>query len=234
MNYMDMTSLMETLDDIAKSGKHNLLEFPQKLDGESPSEQRYDKTYVSTRSMAREYERIGTTQVGSSDVEFWLQKNGKASVRGTINGTNSLTGEEGYLLVFLVMFKIGSMNSKNLTKYVNEWKLKQVHYVQTSREFRGTGIAAYVYSLMVKLGYVVVSDKQQFEAGIQLWKKMARVAGLSDYVVNILDVSDSKLGFVMGDAGNPLEYDSNDIDDAKIWSSDEAAKNILLVMRQRT
>lgn len=186
--------------------------------------------FVSDSTLSRGYDKIGefnTSAVG--EVSIYLLKQG-SSVLGTIKSEKQIgdTAVNSNRVVFFLRFK----QFPTIVNYpigITKNTVKQVDSAYVSSEFRGFGIASFVYSLMIANGYVVVSDSAQFTDGKELWKKMAKEAHAESYKIYIIDEN----GFLKDDSGEPIVYDGSNIDDAKIWTGglDMSGEHILLMLK---
>lgn len=187
-------------------------------------------TYISQNTFKRNYVKISefplSEPIGEHNkVEILLSKGGKL-VEGVIPSKRPIDQDMGYRIVFSLMFK---NTLPNVSKEILNKKTVQVDGVSTHKQFEGKGLATFVYFLLVHQGYTIISDFYHEFGGLKLWRKLARLAGLNDYQVNILDNGE----LVRDKEGNVLRFDDGNYPKSKIWSTapNQSLKDVLLVMR---
>ena len=201
---------------------------PYLHDGEYSAPEELEKpTYYSDSSLSRMFIYLCDEIFENIKVSFYMLDNLK--VVGVIPEKKEKTQEKSNQIVFSLRFK----TYKTIINYpddIDKSKVLQVDSVFTSKIVRGTGIASFVYAMLVERGFIVVSDTSQFEDGKQLWKKISKEAHFNDYVIHIID---DENGFVKDKSGKIIAYDSSNIDDAKIWSGglNLEGEHILLMMK---
>lgn len=139
---------------------------------------------------------------------------------------NKATQEDALLLLSKIMFK--DHISINLPKELKN--VLQVDKVVTVKRYQDTGLASYMYALIAKNGFTIVSDTVQYLGGKQLWKRMARLAHLNDYKINIWD---QRTGYVKDENGNILEHNISNIDDAIIWKENSIGQQTVLILSNK-
>lgn len=184
-------------------------------------------TFTSDSSISRMYEPLIEFDAKQEMVRFFKLK-ATDKVIGVVRRKKPDTKEDSNEIIFTLRFKHKHTLIKTPTELKGK-KILQVDKVFTDEDFRGEGFASLVYITLAQKGFIVISDSSQFTDGKMLWKKMAREAHAKDYNVFILD---DEYGFVKGEDGKVMKYDSKNIDDAKIWTKgqDFAGEHILLVM----
>ena len=112
------------------------------------------RTLISDRSLERDYKLIGEISVTDNLVRFFMLD--KTQVYGVVKDKNELD-EDSNRVVFVVRFK-NRHTIANLPEQVDESKILQIDGVSVSRELKGLGIASFVYTLLVKRGFTILSD----------------------------------------------------------------------------
>ena len=188
-------------------------------------------SYISTKTAKRNYTKIGEFPLAApigvhQSVIILLSKSGK-SVIGVVSAKRPIQEDNGYKDVFFLMFKDTLPNY--LPMELKRDKVVQVDGVETHKELRGRGLATFVYFTLVKNGYTIISDFHHEFDGLKLWRNVAKLAGLNDYQVNILDNGK----FVTDNQGKILNFNDGNYPKSKIWSTAPNIKheNVLLVMR---
>lgn len=189
-------------------------------------------TYISKKTYNRLYVKITQFQlpepVGKhNSVDILLSKGGKL-VEGVIPSKRPIDNDMGYRIVFSLMFK--DILPNYLPQELLHEKIVQVDGVGTHKQFEGKGLATFVYFTLVKMGYVIISDFYHEFGGLKLWRRLAKLAGLNDYIVNILLENGE---FVKDKEGNILNFNDGNYPKSKIWSTSPNVKHkeTLLLMR---
>ena len=188
-------------------------------------------TYISRNTANRNYKHIGKfplpTLIGRHDHVDILISNGGKLVEGVIPSTRPIQHDEGYRIIFSLMFKDELPNY--LPPELQHENVVQVDGVSTHNQFEGKGLATFVYFMLVKRGYTIISDFHHEFGGLRLWRTLARLAGLNNYVVNILN----NRKFVEDNQGHTLNFNDGNYPKSKVWgtSPNEKYHNVLLVMR---
>ncbi len=211
----------------------DLMEHPIFLSpgGESGSIEDEWGNYISTKTYRRSYTKIGEfplkNPIGKhKSVDILLSKSEK-SVIGVIPAKRPIDGDDGYRDVLFLMFKDTLPNY--LPTELQHNKVLQVDGVTTHKELRGQGFATFVYFTLINNGFTILSDFYHEFGGLKLWRRLSRLAGVNNYVDNILD--DGK--FVTDKQGHILNFNDGNYPKSKIWSTSpsDAHKDVLLVMR---
>lgn len=104
----------------------------------------------------------------------------------------------------------------------------QERHISTVPKYEGRGLANHIYAALISEGYVIVSDEVHYLGGKQLWKKIARTKKQNyNYLVYVYDVNNNQ--YISDASGNPIEYDSTNISDNKIWFDGTIGSKYLLV-----
>lgn len=210
-----------------------LKESPYLLSGDhyDPSVEYFNN--ISDNALQREYYRVGEFPINignSTDIlEFHLLKSDRSVMLGTVTGEK----HESPTNVILARLEFKDhMSLKKTPDGIDHQTLKQVGSVYISPRLRNLGIASFMYIIMLKLGYVIISDRDQFEPGKQLWKRMARESLHGNYVIRIVTDAGE---FLKDSNGNVISYDDSNIAESKIWSSGEdmTGEHILLMMKHK-
>lgn len=207
-----------------------ITETPYQMSGELYHYLEYsDAHFMSDGALERMYDHIGSAVLASRNVTFYLLKNKRSVLRGAIKMKKKV-GEK-LLDSNQIIFELEFKDSQTITKYpknLDQSSILQVNSVAVLDKYRGSGIASYAYGLLIANGFIVVSDKDQFTDGKELWKKMARDSHAQNYKIYIIN---DTTGFVLDKDGNPIMYDGSNIDDADIWTSveDQSGEHILLL-----
>lgn len=200
----------------------------------SPSETVEDEkgTYISKNTYRRNYNKIAEFQLQQpigkySSVDIMFNVRGRL-VEGTIPAKRPIDGDMGYRIVFSLMFKDALPN--HFPQELLHKKVVQVDGVSTHKQFDSKGLATFVYFTLARMGYTIISDFYHEYGGLKLWRKLARLAGLNNYTVNILLENGE---FVKDKEGNVLNFNDGNYPKSKIWSTspNQKLKNVLLVMR---
>jgi hypothetical protein len=106
----------------------------------------------------------------------------------------------------------------------------QVDSVEVPANFKRKGLGFLLYLALVKSGYAVISDYNQYRGGKALWKKLSTALDEHDFSIYVVDNGHPKLD----NDGTPIVYDGKNIDDADIWSThpDMDKYHVLLVAKK--
>lgn len=206
---------------------YDLHESPYTHDGVYGPKQHSD-SFMSDGTFSREFRLLGTRAFGQWTVRIFFSL-ARRQVIGAVAAKHPDTG----VATNLVVFTLWLSEKPTVVKYprdMSQGTVVQETSVYTHPTFRGYGIAAYAYFSLAAIGYDVVSDTSHFEDGIRLWKKISSVSKFHGYAVFILD---DEYGFIE-ENGQPVRYDSSNIDRAKIWTSgqDYSGEHVLLTLRK--
>lgn len=207
-----------------------MTESPYHTSGELIHQMEYsDSHYMSDGSLNRLYDNIGSAELAGNIVSFYLLKNKRTILRGATKSKKKLGDQllDSNKIIFVLEFK-SEPSIINYPVGISANDILQVDSVAVLSEFKGSGIASYAYGLLISTGFVVVSDRDQFTDGKELWKKMAREAHVQNYKIYLINDTS---GFITDDKGNPIIYDGSNIDDSDIWSSgiNHSGEHILLL-----
>lgn len=184
-------------------------------------------TFISFRTAERLYDAINfepALVINGENVILLMSK--KKFMCSAAVKDNKSSGEPALKIISRVMFYHPNPASKLPDDIINPL---QVSNVWTEHEYEGSGVASYMYASLVRDGFTIISDRIQYLGGKELWKKMSREAGLSDYRINIWN-EDS--GYIQ-DHGTPIEYNTQNIDDADIWQTTDIGRKTVLILRTR-
>lgn len=164
----------------------------------------------------------------SANIKILLHKE-KILAGAYMEATHPQSGQFALAIISIVYFKTPLI--KILPDDMKGKSILQVERVATNREYERLGIASLIYASLVKQGYAILSDNVQYLGGMELWKRMARLAGLPNYVVHIYNIKNNQ--YIMNSNNQPIAYDASNIDDAKIWSMgvDFTGKDIILIAK---
>ena len=104
----------------------------------------------------------------------------------------------------------------------------QIGLVQTRDSNIGQGIAKSLYLFLIRIGYDLISDCEQYLGGYWLWKSLSR----SDRI-NVYAWDDLKKDYIKDSTGKAIRYDGSNIPEDLIWSDDEAKLHTVLVSTSR-
>lgn len=105
-------------------------------------------------------------------------------------------------------------------------KTLQVDLVTTDKNYRSFGVATVLYLTLAKSGYNIVSDYQQYNDAIKLWKSITDNKG--NLKVKVFDAKTKE--YLKDDSGKDLEYSPKDIPDHDIWSTKPDRSKIMVLL----
>lgn len=208
--------------------KEFLSEHPVKLDGPAPRKP-FKADVMSLSALTREYDNIGSFEVNGIKLDIFGLKAKPWVIAAGVPTIREVDGAQAYKILFNLVFK-NQHTVVNIPDDIDGNKILQVNWVNSDPSVGNRGLASYVYLLLVKLGWVVISDTAQFDGGEKLWKKLANEARANDVQVRIID---DELGYLKDENGDIISYDSLNIPDSAIWSSgaDLSKEHVLLMLK---
>jgi hypothetical protein len=183
-------------------------------------------TYMSFKAVKRLYDPLGEIIVRSGVPIFIFRNKKNLNCRAFIKQRKQITKELAFYEIMYLGF-YPSVVSKIPKNIINPLQVQRVY---TISEFEHDGIASYVYALLVRDGYTIISDKVQYLGDKELWKKMAREANLLDYSIYI---HNDDTGYIKDQTGNILKYDASNIDDSIIWKTFVIGQKTVLILTGR-
>jgi hypothetical protein len=205
----------------------DLLEGPELRAWEQNQEEaaKYHHDHLSFQTIEDLYMSIGQIGVLQHDVYGFLNKKHYNCI-GAIRDVNPRTHEECMRVISHVSF-YEQTPSHLPTDIVNPLQVQQAW---THPDFVRYGIATFLYATLVRSGFTVISDRIQYLGGQQLWKSMAKKAGLGDYVVVVYNV---ETGYAKDQNGQVLMYDGSNIDDSIIWDQSTLGRDTVMMMKAK-
>lgn len=167
-----------------------------------------NKTSYSPSALIRDFKHI--TEYHHSNVPLnILMQNGTDMVVGV---EQTLNVEGRHNCIFVLTFKEKLTFDYDLSKDNIIGKILQVDNVQLHMKYQASGLCSTIYKVLVKHGYVIVSDSTQFEPAQNMWKKIAK-----DNTANVI-VFDCDYGPFKDSNGNVIKYNGTNIQDYDIWT----------------
>jgi hypothetical protein len=186
-----------------------LSESPMIRRGTMKSTIDWEKAYYSQATLTRRYVHYKTILVANDEIElFW-----DTSISKRIIGVMPPEDDQREL-VFNLEFK-PKTTLHSTPPEIAAKKLVQVTSVSTKLEYESLGIASIVYATLAADGYAVISDIEQYVPGQGIWKRLAKRHQLHDVKIYVVTKSEH---LMKDEHGQPLVYDGENIEDAKIWS----------------
>jgi hypothetical protein len=156
----------------------SLLEMPYVYsDGRHSDSKVQNLVCISSGSLTRDYELLGTvsTDSGTDEISLHLLKDPYAMlVRGVVPVINEY-GNQTNQIVFGLKFKRRLMTELPVDMLAES--CRQVDSVFIDPLYRGVGISSAVYKELVTRGFTIISDSSQFPDGKYLWKKLIKERG---------------------------------------------------------
>lgn len=182
-----------------------------------------DGNVTSNKSIIRLYDFLFSHTFGNHLISFYKHKNANA-IFGFTKIHNPQSPEHENKVVFNLTF----YDQPTLRHTIPH--SAQVESAIVADGYEGLGIASYVYLRLALAGLTIISDSTQFDDGKHLWLKMARESLNSGYKITIFNDVMNK--YLTDQNGNIIQYDSTNIDDCEIWSTnrDYSKMDILLVL----
>lgn len=182
----------------------------------------------STKTVARSF--VVLNEFTASKVPYQIIFNASAPCAAVIELIP--TERKGGRLVHKVVATLWLEKTTKVgcVKVENVWEdptVMQVEGVVTAEPQQGFGLATRMYeSVVTKAGVTLLSDREQYAGGKNLWQKIARSSDVLD--VFILDMETAC--FHRFD-GSRVRYDGTNIPESEVWSTppDTEMERIVLV-----
>ena len=182
-------------------------------------------TSMSFKAVDRLYDSLDEIVLKQGIPIFIFLNKAKHNCVAFIKEKNIKTNEIEFIMISSVTFYFPKPAS-NIPNLINPLQVKQVW---TEPRFENQGIASFMYALLVRCGYTVISDKVQYLGGKELWKKMAKEAHLNDYTITIYN---EDAGYIKDQQGYVLQYNASNIDDSIIWKPTSIGQKAVLILSQ--
>jgi len=197
-----------------KTFKEYVDESPQKFTGNAPFEDMEKSDIINSISrkiMNLDYKLIKKNLI--KGVDLYSHSNGTYYVLGKYF-TNE-HDKERFGVVTDISFKL-SRSFRSKQRQLKGNKVIIINTIHTTKEWRGYGLSTALYSYLVNEGYMIISDKVQYEGAINLWKGFLDVPNSKVYIYNMQeDKIISKVG--------------KNTNDSCIWSDDTSKQKIRLI-----
>lgn len=181
--------------------------------------------HMSFEGVERLFDVIGEKIVNGKKIVICLNKKNVTCV-ALIKDINPNNKQWAMKIVSKIFFYYPRPATPNLPKDMGN--VLQVSKVYTEPSYETEGIASYMYALVAKKGFTVLSDRVQYLGGYKLWNKMTAEAHLNDYSITIWN---EKTGYLKDENGI-LEYNSKNIEESIIWKPTTIGQQTLLVLKE--
>jgi hypothetical protein len=183
-------------------------------------------TVMSFKSVDRLYDSLDEIIIRQGIPIFIFLNKAKHNCVAFIKEQNTNTNEIEFIMISCITFHYPTPVS-NIPNLINPLQVKQVW---TEPRFENQGIASFMYALLARQSFTVISDKVQYLGGKELWKSMAKKAHLNNYLIKIYNTD---AGYIKDANGNILKYDSSNIDDSIIWKPNTLGQKTVLILTNR-
>lgn len=206
-----------------------LAEMPTDLNKDAPFVFNIDGSYISNNSLKRDFNFLGDLNIQSTNFKFWLnKKNNRALVtiqseNGTVPELKDGVGESTNLIVV-------DLHLKNNSDVLVHNPI-QVDTVSTNSRYESIGFAGILYVVLARYGFSVISDFEQYNGGVGLWKKIARYSNQRKYVVRIWNIRNDE--FMINPDGSPIAYDEKNLQQDQVWNKIGQQTETLLVLSSK-
>jgi hypothetical protein len=206
-----------------------LAEMPTDLNKDAPFVFNIDGSYISNNSLKRDFNFLGDLKVQSTNFKFWLnKKNNRALVTSVAESGNApeLKDGNGESTNIIVV----DLHLKNNSE-VEVSNPIQVDTVSVNSKYESIGLSGILYVVLARYGFSVISDFEQYNGGVGLWKKISRYANQRKYVVRIWNIRNGE--FVVDNNGLPLAYDEKNLQQDQVWNKIGQQTETLLVLSSK-
>jgi hypothetical protein len=204
-----------------------LNEMPVNLNKDAPFVFSIDGTYMSNGALKRDFDFLGELTLDKTVYKFWLSKILNRAVVTTVAENHpELKDGKGDPTNLIVV----DLHLKN-NEIVDIQRGLQVDTVSVNSKYKNSGFAGILYVVIARYGYNIISDFDQYNGGVGLWKKIARLSIVRKYAVRIWDITNQT--WVKDSNGNILVYDETNLPDDEVWSSVGQHPKTLLVVSSK-
>lgn len=219
--------LTESLKAKTKPPMRSLVESPVKIEQELILFTGFG--VMSERAINQRYQYLGTLEKEKKslkNVEVYYSKQHNHFRAGIIEPADDEPINQLVILTQIDHNDIHQIDVKSIPGLKNPF---QIGLVQTRDSDLGKGIAKSTYKFLVRIGYDLVSDCEQYLGGYWLWKSLSRSDKINVYVWD-----DLKKDYLRDDNGKLIRYDGSNIPEDEIWSTDESRLHTVLVSTAKT
>lgn len=214
--------LAESLKAKTKPPMRSLVESPVKIEQELMTFTAFGS--MSERAINQRYQFLGTLEkenVDLKNVEVYYSKKHNHFRAGVIKPADDEPINRLSILTQISHNDVNQIDIKSIPGLKNPF---QVGLVETRDSHLGRGIAKSTYLFLIRIGYELVSDCEQYLGGYWLWKSLSRSDKINVYVWD-----DMKKDYLRDDNGKLIRYDGSNIPEDEIWSTDESKLHTVLV-----
>lgn len=219
--------LTESLKAKTKPPMRSLVESPVKFEQELMLFTAFGS--MSERAINQRYQFLGTLGKENEDlknVEVYYSKKHNHFRAGVIKPADDEPINQLSILTQISHNDVHQIDVKSIPRLKNPF---QVGLVETRDSHLGRGIAKNLYLFLIRIGYELVSDCEQYLGGYWLWKSLSRSDKINVYVWD-----DLKKDYLRDDNGKLIRYNGSNIQEDEIWSTDESKLHTVLVSTAKT
>lgn len=219
--------LAESLKAKTKPPMRSLVESPVKFEQELMLFTGFGS--MSERAINQRYQYLGTLEKEDKrleNVEVYYSKQHNHFRAGVIEPADDEPINRLVILTQISHNDVNQIDIKSIPRLKNPF---QVGLVQTRDSHLGQGIAKSTYLFLIRIGYDLVSDCEQYLGGYWLWKSLSRSDKINVYVWD-----DLKKDYLRDDNGKLIRYNGSNIPEDEIWLTDESKLHTVLVSTAKT
>lgn len=219
--------LTESLKAKTKPTMRSLVESPVKFEQELMLFTAFG--FMSERAINQRYQylgNLGKEKKALENVEVYYSKKHNHFRAGIIEPADDEPINQLSILTQISHNDIHQIDVKSIPGLKNPF---QVGLVETRDSHIGRGIAKSLYLFLIRIGYELVSDCEQYLGGYWLWKSLSSSDKINVYVWN-----DLKKDYLRDDNGKLIRYNGSNIPEDEIWSTDESKLHTVLVSTAKT
>lgn len=184
---------------------------------------------MSERAINQRYQylgNLGKEKKALENVEVYYSKQHNHFRAGVIEPADDEPINQLVILTQISHNDVNQIDVKSISGLKNPF---QVGLVETRDSHLGRGIAKNTYLFLIRIGYELVSDCEQYLGGYWLWKSLSRSDKINVYVWD-----DLKKDYLRDDKGKLIRYNGSNIPEDEIWSTDESRLHTVLVSTAKT
>jgi hypothetical protein len=190
-------------------------ESPQKMKGDAPfPEEKHKLSSISKRGINDKYillksDFIIGLDLYTNDNDYYIIG------EWYFDDTNK---KERFAVINELSFELTTFYSNQ--KQLNNKQCIIIDTLHTHKDWLYNGISSALYKYIIQQGYIIISDKTQYEGAVNLWKKFPSV---SNSVVYIYDIEEDKI----------ISKYTENTPESQVWSDNKSKEKIRLVFTKK-
>jgi hypothetical protein len=205
-----------------------LAEMPTDLNKDAPFAFNIDGSYISDNQLSRDFQFLGELTIDSMPYKFWLSKRMNRALVTTIPSNATLDTLDGNGNVKNLIACDAHFKDQNLIDLPNS---VQIDTVSTNTRHMGRNLAMILYIVIARYGHPVISDFDQYNGGVGLWKTLSIQSGNRRFVVRVWNIRNSD--WLRDDDEGIISFDMSNIPTEQVWNNIGQQTETLLVLSSK-